>query len=109
VLTLVHFSMPERPTECLYMDNQWGLEQATPYTGDVTNAYNDGPNESGEQLGAFYEIESLSPAKELGPGESLEHCHRTIHVQASMDVLDALAHAVLGVQLDTVRKAMLEP
>ncbi len=106
VLTLVHFSMPDRPAECFYMNNQWGVEQAAPYAGDVVNAYNDGPNESGEQLGTFYEIESLSPAEELSPGEWLEHSHRTIHVEAEPAALDAVARKALGVPLDAVRNAM---
>ena len=58
-------------------------------------------------LGAFYEIESLSPAEELQPGESLEHRHATIHVQAGLPTLVTLAKNVLGVDLDDVRREML--
>ncbi len=106
VLTLVHFTMPNDPTADRYLNNLWELPQAEPYVGDVANAYNDGPNESGSQLGAFYEIESLSPAEELQRDESLEHCHRTVHVRAPMEVLDELARAALGVSLEKVRRAM---
>ena len=53
------------------MNNMWELPQEQPYTGDVANAYNDGPNDLGKQMGAFYEIESISPAKVLKTGESL--------------------------------------
>ena len=73
VLTLVSFNMPADPTKELYMNNAWELPQPKPYVGDVVNSYNDGPNDLGKQFGEFYEIESLSPAKELKTGESLTH------------------------------------
>ena len=107
VLTLVQFSMPDDPAEHDYMNNMWGGPHHHPYTGDVANSYNDGPNESGQQLGAFYEIESLSPAVELHTGKSLVHCHRTVHLQADAAVLAAVARDVLGVELDAVRREML--
>ncbi len=107
VLTLVHFTMPEDPTQHPYLNNLWQLPQAEPYVGDVANSYNDGPLGPGKPgLGPFYEIESLSPAACLKPGESLGHCHRTIHVQADLPVLERLAKEVLGVDLETVRRAM---
>jgi len=109
VLTLVNFTMPDDPTKVDYLNNMWQLPQAKPYTGDVANAYNDGPNDLGKQMGAFYEIESISPAKELKTGESLSHSHRTIHIKADMDTLRKLAKETLGVDLDAVRKAMLSP
>jgi len=107
VLTLVQFTMPDDPAEHRYMNNMWELPQSEPYVGDVANAYNDGPSESGQQLGAFYEIESLSPAAALPTGESLEHRHRTIHVRADAGALTRLAREVLGAELETVRKEML--
>ena len=107
VLTLAQFTMPDDPTAHDYMNNMWELPLAEPYTGDVANAYNDGPNETGSQLGAFYEVESLSPAKVLDTGESLMHCHRTIHVQGEAAALGKLARETLGVDLETVRGAML--
>lgn len=107
VLTLVQFSMPEDPTQNLYMNNMWELPQKEPYVGDVANAYNDGPPAPGQKgLGPFYEIESLSPAKPLATGESLAHHHRTLHIQADMATLAALAKEVLGVELDKVRQEM---
>jgi hypothetical protein len=102
VLTLVSYNMPADPTKELYMANAWVLPQPAPYVGDVVNAYNDGG-----AFGDFYEIESLSPAKELKTGESLTHCHRTIHVQADKAVLVQLAKEILGVEWDAVHKEML--
>ncbi|MGA2619256.1 MAG: DUF6786 family protein [Thermoguttaceae bacterium] len=109
VLTLVSFSMPEDPTRWPYMNNQWGGPHAEPYRGDVVNSYNDGPPAPGKKgMGAFYEIESLSPAKPLARGQSLVHSHRTIHVQADGPTLAKLAKELLGVDLETVRQAMLK-
>ena len=106
VLTLVQFTMPDDPTKHDYLNNMWGLPQPQPYAGDVSNAYNDGPNDLGQQLGAFYEIESVSPAPVLQPGQSLTHKHRTVHVQANPAMLRELAKTVLGVDLEQVRKQM---
>ncbi|NUQ61897.1 MAG: hypothetical protein HUU20_05390 [Pirellulales bacterium] len=105
-LTLVQFSMPKDPAKADYLNNMWG-KQEEPYRGDVANSYNDGPPGPGKKgLGAFYEIESLSPATEMKTGQSLTHLHRTVHVQADMKTLAALAHEVLGVDLESVRKEM---
>ncbi len=109
VLTIVNFTMPDDPAQALYMNNQWGGPSPKPYVGDVANSYNDGPPAPGKKgLGPFYEIESLSPAKELKTGESLEHCHRTIHIQADPATLAKLAKEVLGVDLDKVKSEMLK-
>jgi hypothetical protein len=107
VLTLVTFSMPTDPTQHLYPNSAWQMPQKEPYRGDVVNAYNDGPNETGGQMGKFFELESVSPAKELKTGESLSHRSTILHVQADRDTLAALAEAVLGVALDAVREQML--
>jgi hypothetical protein len=110
VLTLVEFTMPEDPTQHDYMNNMWELPQEKPYVGDVVNSYNDGPTGPGQPgLGPFYEIESLSPAKPLGSGESLTHQHRTLHIQADLPTLNKLAEGILGIGLEKVRQEMLTP
>jgi len=110
VLTLIQFTMPDDPTKCDYMNNMWGADAANPYTGAVANSYNDGPPAPGKKgLGAFYEIESLSPAKALETGGLLTHHHRTVHIRADQATLAKIAQQVLGVDLDTVRKEMLGP
>jgi hypothetical protein len=102
--------MPDDPTRHDYMNNMWELPQAEPYTGDVANSYNDGPPEPGKKgLGAFYEIESLSPAVALEPGQSLTHHHRTLHIRAEQSTLANVAKEVLGIELDVVRQEMLSP
>jgi len=108
VLTVVQFTMPDDPAKVPYVNNMWGVAQEHPYTGDVANAYNDGPPAEGQQqLGNFYEIESLSPAAELATDESLTHHHRTIHLQADTGTLAKLARAILGVDLGKVREEMV--
>jgi hypothetical protein len=108
VLTLVKFSMPDNPADNLYMNNLWGGPLARPYIGDVMNSYNDGPPEPGKKgMGAFYELESLSPAKELKTGESISHKNVTVHLQADPDTLARLAKEILGLDLEKVSKEML--
>jgi hypothetical protein len=106
VLTLVTFSMPDDPTQHLYPNSAWQMPQTEPYRGDVVNAYNDGPNDTGGQMGKFFELESVSPAKELNTGESLSHRSTILHVQADRSTLALLARDVLGVELDAVREQM---
>ncbi len=105
VLTLVQFTIPGDPAKEIYLNNMCEVPQAEPYRGDVANIYNDGPNQNGQQFGAFYEMETLSPARVLKTGESLSHRNRTIHVQADAATLRQLAQETLGVDLEAVRRA----
>ena len=106
VLTLVKFSMPEDAAEQPYLNNIWGNPLEKPYDGDVINSYNDGPSELGTQMGKFYELETLSPSRELKTGETLSHFNRTIHIRAEIKTLNRIAKSVLGIDLKTVRKEM---
>jgi len=98
VLTIATFSLPEGNTE--YVNSLWEL-QKEPFRGDAINSYNDGPVNGG-QMGNLYEIESSSPAAALGPGESLTHYHRTIHLKGTTESLDAISMKVLGVHLGSI-------
>jgi hypothetical protein len=109
VLSIVTFSMPDDPTKHLYPNSAWEMPQKEPFRGDVVNAYNDGPNDTGGRLGDFYELESVSPTQELNTGESLSHRSAIIHVQADHTALVSLAKDVLGVDLDAVRRDFLKP
>lgn len=101
LLTLVHYAKPPSAPGG-YVNSLWA-KQADPYSGDVVNAYNDGPTEPGKpSLGGFYEVETSSPAAALGPGQSIEHVHTTLHVSGDAGALDSLAHGVLGVHLAEV-------
>lgn len=104
VLTIVQYNKPEKADK--YVNSMWKM-QDEPYKGDVVNSYNDGPSEPGKKpLGPFYELETSSPAAELGVGESLTHIHRTFHIQGSADVLDKIATTVLGVGIKDIETAL---
>ena len=69
------------------------------------NSYNDGPAEPGQkQMGSFYELESLSPAKELKTGESMSHKNLSMHIKADSNSLAKLAQEFFGVDLAKVRE-----
>lgn len=117
VLTVIWFNLPDlsdpktltgvhhSEKQVHYVNNLWEVVDDE-YSGDVTNGYNDGPNESGSKLGGFFELESLSPALALAPSESYEHLHRTIRLQATDAVgrerLDKLSKKVFGVGLEEI-------
>lgn len=100
VLTIAQFSLPEGAED--YVNSLWKM-QKEPFRGDAVNAYNDGPNDTGKQLGNFYELESSSPAAALKPGESLTHVHRTFHLEGAVADLDAVAKRLLGLGLDALK------
>ena len=104
-LTLIHFNLPANASELPYVRSQWEHHQK-PYAGDVVNAYNDGPAEPGaDALGAFYELESSSPALELGPKESYTHIQETIHISGNPQSLNAIAIQTLGVEIQAIECA----
>jgi hypothetical protein len=106
VLSIVHLTLPADATRQVYLNNAWVLPQPDPFHGDAVNSYNDGPTEpGGKALGGFYELETLSPARELATGDSLTHVHSTFHFQAGIADLNKLAKAILGIDLDDVRAA----
>jgi hypothetical protein len=93
VLTVVQFSFSGGGD---YVNSAWELQQE-PYRGDVINSYNDGPPPGGgKPLGAFFELETSSPAAELAPGEKLAHVQKTFHIKGSAAAIDAIARSVLG-------------
>ncbi len=98
VLTLVQYTLP--PKAGRYVNSQWKI-QPDPFSGDVVNSYCDDG-----KMGAFYELESSSPAAELAPGKTLEHVHRTIHLRGPESTLDAIARATLGVGLERIQTAL---
>ena len=98
VLTLVQFTLPENATR--YVNSQWKLQE-DPFSGDAVNSYSDDG-----KMGAFYEMESSSPAADLAPAKTLQHVHRTIHLRGPQPALDAIARATLGVGLERIRTAL---
>jgi hypothetical protein len=103
VLTIAYYSK-EGGTD--YVNSKWEI-QKEPFGGDVVNSYNDGPPSPGAKpLGPFYELESSSPAKELSPGQSIDHTHSTIHLQGSEADLDPIAKKLLGVSIAEIKSAL---
>lgn len=97
LLTIMQFTLPAGARD--YVNSMWELQEH-PYSGDVSNSYNDGPPGPGQKpLGPFYEIESSSPALALGPGESATHFQRTFHFRGTKAQLHVIAKTVLGVDL----------
>lgn len=102
-LTIVQYTKGE-PGDA-YVNSKWEI-QRDPYSGDVVNAYNDGPPSPGAKpMGPFYELESSSPARELTPGESLRHVQTTFHFQGELQGLDTIAVNVLGVTIGEIESA----
>lgn len=100
VLTLVKFDVDPSAS---YVNSKWEMQQ-DPYRGDAVNAYNDGPQADGSQLGPFYELESSSPAVALKEKETLVHRHTTLHVEGSEEELNNLALRTLGISLTALKK-----
>lgn len=100
ILTIVQF---DYAGETDYVNSMWEI-QKDPYKGDAINAYNDGKNDSGSQMGQFYELETSSPAIALKRNESLTHTQRTFHFEGTESVLDAISKKLLGINLPEVPK-----
>lgn len=103
VLTIIQYTKPEGAVD--YVNSMWEM-QKEPYRGDVINSYNDGAPEPGvKPLGPFYELETSSPAALLAPGKSIEHVHRTFHLQGPEQDLDIITRSVFGVSAAKIKKA----
>ena len=86
-----------------YLNMEWDTKKP-PFSGDAVNAYNDGRLEDGRQLGPFYELESVSPAAFLAPGQSLTHRHSVFHFTGDEETIDSICRQTLGVSLQQVKK-----
>lgn len=100
ILTIVQF---DYKGETDYVNSMWEI-QKNPYKGDAINAYNDGKNDSGSQMGQFYELETSSPAIALKRNETLTHTQRTFHFEGSENTLDIISKKLLGIGLSEVPK-----
>ena len=99
-LTIIRFNYQG---DTAYVNSMWE-NQRYPYRGDVVNTYNDGPNDKGEQMGAFYELETSSPALVLKRKQSYRHVQQTFHFEGTAEELNAISQQVLGVELSQVPK-----
>jgi hypothetical protein len=101
-MTLLIYTPPQKHDG--YVNSMWKL-QDEPYKGDAINSYNDGPvDESGEQMGPFYELESSSPALALKPGESGTHQQTILHIYGSEAELQTILSDLCDTQLSIVRE-----
>jgi hypothetical protein len=104
VLTLVHYTLD--PYAIDYVNSMLEIQE-NPFGGDVVNSYNDGPPVPGkEPLGPFYELETSSPAAALQPGQDIQHCQCSIHLNGSVEELDKIAQKTLGVTLKEITSAL---
>ena len=87
-----------------YLNQEWNTAQP-PFSGDVVNAYNDGSLADGSQMGPFYELESVSPAAFLPPGQSLTHRHSVFHFTGNEQVLNTISQKILHISLEAIKKA----
>jgi len=102
-LTITQHSL--HSPESKYVNSMWSFQE-NPFSGDVVNAYNDGPLGDGSQLGPFYELESSSPAANLKPDETLQHIHRTFHIVGEESKLNTLSTQLLGASIEKIKNAM---
>ncbi|MEO6150363.1 MAG: DUF6786 family protein, partial [Mucilaginibacter sp.] len=98
ILTVTLFDIDNKGT---YLNQEWNTDK-DPFTGDAVNAYNDGPLADGSQMGPFYEIESVSPAAFLKPGEKLVHKHCVFHFTGDKEGLNSIALKTLGISLKDI-------
>ena len=98
ILTIIQFDLDPNGK---YLNQEWSTDKPA-FSGDAVNAYNDGPLEDGTQMGPFYELESVSPAAFLKPGESLQHNQSVFHFTGSKDKLNEIAIKLLGVSLSEI-------
>ncbi len=102
MLTIVKFTLPDAAADQPYVNSLWEI-QDQPFAGDVVNSYNDGGDAPpDQQSGAFYELETSSPAAELDPDHAIQHVHQTYHFAGTADQLNAISQAVLGVDLSGI-------
>ena len=106
ILTIVTFNLPRKG---LWAGNAWEI-QKEPFKGDVVNSYNNGiEGKDADVPECFYELETLSPVKELEPGHRIEHVSTVLHFGGAFEDLNAISRALLGVDIARVRSAVNAP
>ena len=100
ILTIILFDID---SSAKYLNQEWNTTKPT-FSGDAVNSYNDGPLANGTQMGPFFEIESVSPAAFLKPGQSLSHKHSVFHFTGNEKELNAISLKLIGVSLNDIEK-----
>lgn len=101
ILTIAHFDFD---STAKYLNQEWNTSKPA-FSGDAVNAYNDGPLADGTQMGPFYEMESVSPAAMLKPGESLQHQHSVFHFTGPEPALNKITESVFHISIDQIKSA----
>lgn len=81
-----------------YVASYW-YHQPRPYHGDVISLSVEGPNEPGGPAGRCYELEAMSPALWLDPGESFTWRTRTMHLRGAKQTVAPIFERFLGPNL----------
>jgi hypothetical protein len=92
-LTIHDFDLyPEIP----YVAPYWReLSPSELKEGEAASVYIDGPQEAGSDTQDFYELETLSPAMPLKPGEVFIHRNRVFHIRGNQSAMDLIAQRFL--------------
>jgi len=101
LLTIVNFDIDNNGQ---YLNQEWRLDKPL-MSGDAMNAYNDGPLDDGSQMGPFYELESVSPAFNCAPGESVTHNHSVFHFGGSENELNKITEKLFRVSVNEIKQA----
>ena len=99
-LTLVTFDLyPNLDYVAPYWRN---LSEQELFDGEAVSVYIDGPDENGGRAGDFYELETLSPALVLLPGESFLHRNCIYHLRGDWGHIGAMCRLFLNAGVDEI-------
>ncbi|MGH9161265.1 MAG: DUF6786 family protein [Vicinamibacteraceae bacterium] len=72
--------------------------------GEAISVYIDGPDEQGRRAGDFHELETLSAAMPLQPGECFIHRNRVLHLRGELSALGDISERFLGAGLEELSR-----
>ncbi len=70
------------------------------FDGDALSVYIDGPEKVGGPTGLSYELETMSPALFLKPGESFAYRNRTFHIRSRRESVGSVCKRFLKAEID---------
>jgi hypothetical protein len=82
-----------------YVTGYW-RSCADAFDGDAASVYVDGPQEVGGPGGLSYELETMSPALFLKPGQSFSYRNRTFHLRGPRSAIRAVCKQFLNAEID---------
>jgi len=93
---------PELPYAASYWKH---LSSEEILDGEALSCYIDGPDENGGRAGDCYELETLSPALSLRPGDTFLHRNRVTHIRGPRKSIEAIALRFLHTNIAEVTQA----